>query len=231
MSSCLLKCDFATIESTEYACRNWHYSKSVPVGKSVKIGVWENGLFKGVVVFSRGATPHIGKPYNLYMDEICELTRVALTKHQTPVTKIISISLKLLKKKSPKLRLVVSYADADQNHHGGIYQGGGWVYVGLQNANSRGAFIINGKKVHPRSVGAAGGVQSLAWIKKNWDPLAKEFITKGKHKYLMPLDQQMRKNVLCLSKPYPKRAGSKGIVASGFQSEEGGETPTPALQK
>lgn len=230
MSSVQLKLDWATHEAAKYACENWHYSKSIPKSKLVKIGVWENNKFIGVVIFSSGATPHIGSPYGLKQTDVCELTRIALTKHESKVSKILSLALKFLKTKNPKLKLVVSYADLDQNHHGGIYQATNWIYEGLVNQGNRGAFIIKGKKVHPRTIGLMGGIQSLEWIKKNLDSNAKEFFTKGKHKYLMVLDDKIKKNIIKLSKPYPKRAGSKDNVASGFQSEEGGVNPTPALQ-
>jgi hypothetical protein len=152
-----LKIDWATHDAAKYACLNWHYSKCLPAGKVVKIGAWENGNFIGVVLFSRGATPHIGTPYKLTQYEVCELTRIALTKHQTQVSRIISIAIRLLKEKCPKIRLIVSYADADQNHSGGIYKATNWIYEGLKNCGTRGAFIVNGKKTHPRTIGAGGG--------------------------------------------------------------------------
>ncbi len=207
----MLKLDWATHGATAYACRNWHYSKTVPAGKTIKIGVYEGPddqhlQFIGVVIFSRGATPEIGSPYGLTQSEVCELTRVALNTHVAPVSKILSLALRFLRTNSPGLRLVVSYADADQNHHGGIYQATNWVYTGLMNVGSMGAFVVCGKKVHPRSIGAAGGTQSLEWVRANLDPRATVFYTTGKHKYLQPLDEPMRQQIKPLSLPYPKRA-------------------------
>lgn len=210
-----LKIDWATHEAAKYACEHWHYSRCVPAGKVVKVGAWKNGKFIGVVLFSRGATPHIASPYGLTQCEVCELTRVALCFHNAPVSRVLSIAIRFLKQCSPGLRLIVSYADKDQCHHGGIYQATNWVYTGLQNADSRGAFIVNGKKVHPRSIGAKGGVQSLKWIRKNLDPRATEYITKGKHKYLMPLDDEMRAKILPLAQPYPKRPKQATPAPSG----------------
>lgn len=177
----------------------------MPTGKIAKIGVWENEKFIGVILYLYGATPHIGSPYKLSQHQIVELTRVALNKHKTAVTRMIAISIKMLYKMNPKLRLIVSYADTDQEHDGGIYKGGNWVYEGKKNENTRGAFIVNGKKIHPRTIGAMGGTQSLTWIKNNMDSNATEFITKGKHKYLMPLDDEMRKQIEPLRQSYPKR--------------------------
>lgn len=224
-----LKIDWATHESTKFACKNWHYSRSVPAGKLVKIGVWENEIFIGVVIFSRGATPHIGSPYGMTQMEVCELTRVALNKHKTPVSKILSISIRFLKRFCPGLKLIVSYADADQCHVGGIYQATNWIYEGLFKEGSRGAFIVKGKKIHPRSIGTMGGVQSLNWIKQNMDPNATEFFTRGKHKYLMPLDDETFAKLNQLRKPYPKRASRMTVCTSPFQGEGDGSNPIDAL--
>ncbi|MFC0225670.1 Mom family adenine methylcarbamoylation protein [Serratia aquatilis] len=200
-----LTVDWATHKAAAYACLNWHYAKAVPVGKLVKVGAWEDGQFIGVVIFSRGANNHIGQPYNLQQDQVCELTRVALRAHISPVSQILAKAIKFLTTVCPGLRLIVSYADKDQNHHGGIYQATNWIYEGLVGAGTLGAFIINGKKVHPRSVAAKGVKQSIESVRQHLDPSAQEFKTSGKHKYLMPLDKQMKRILTPRHKPYPKR--------------------------
>ena len=220
-----LKIDWATHESAKYACENWHYSKCLPssLQKRFAVGAWENGSFIGVVVFGHGANPQIGSPYGLTIYDVCELTRVALKKgHKTNVSKIVSIALKFLKKANKKLRLVVSYADTGQGHHGGIYQAGNWVYEGISKGVS--SIEFNGKKWHPKAF-----VTSFPKLSQS-DPRVKKVPGTDKHKYLMPLDDEMKRRILPLAKPYPKRASSKDSVASGFQSEEGGAIPTDALQ-
>ena len=197
--------DYATFKSAKYACENWHYSKVIPVGKLVKIGVWENSKFIGVVLFGRGANNNMLKPYKLNQDEGCELVRIALTKHKNPVSKIMMIAIKFLKKSNPNLKLIVSYADEDEGHKGGIYQATNWIYEGLFNAGSMGAFIINGKKTHPKSVYSKGVKKNINAVRQNLDPKATVFYTKGKHKYLMPLTKQMKKEIEKLAKPYPKK--------------------------
>lgn len=227
--SSTLKIDWATHDAAVFACTNWHYSKCIPKSKLVKIGAWENDRFIGVVIFSYGATPHLMSPFGMQMHEGCELTRVALTNHTTPVSRILSIAIRFLKKSNPGLRLIVSYADRDQYHYGGIYQATNWLYVGISNQGGRSAFIVNGKKIHPRVIGLKGGTQSLEWVRRNLDPKATEFRTNGKHKYLFPLDEEMRKRLTFLRKPYPKRAGSIVADAPAIHAGEGGAEPTPAL--
>lgn len=216
-----LKIDWATHEAAKYACENWHYSKCIPKSKMVKVGVWENGKYIGVIIFGVGATSQLVKKYNLKMEEGCELVRVALRAHQTPVTRIISIAIKFLRRSNPKLRLIVSFADPDQGHHGGIYQGGGWIYSG--KSQDRDEYIFLGKRWQGRSFrNKYKGLEH--------DPRVKIVKGSSKHRYLFPLDNGIKEQIEVLKKPYPKRAGSKDNVVSGFQSEEGGAIPTPALQ-
>lgn len=222
-----LKIDWATHEAAKYACENWHYSKCLPVGKLVKVGAWEDSKFIGVVLFGRGANKNMPKPYGLSQDECVELVRVALCSHKTQVSRIMAVALRFLKKSNPGLRLVVSYADLDSNHHGGIYQATNWIYEGLFGEGSVSAFIIKGKKTHRKSLDSIGVKQSLHEVRRKLDPFASEFRTAGKHKYLMPLDDEMRQRILPLAKPYPKRAKDQ---ASTNPVDLGGETPTRTLQ-
>lgn len=225
MSSVQLKLDWATHEAAKYACENWHYSKKMPMGKIVKIGIWENNNFIGVVLFSGGPTPNMWKTFDLLPIEGAELSRIALREHKTPVSRIMAIAIKFFKKKCPKTKLLISYADTKENHHGGIYQATNWIYCGLFGDNMYDVIRKKDKKIiHMRAAReeiARGRAKKEDFV---WIP------AKKKHKYLMPLDNKIKEKVLKLSKPYPKRAGSKDSVASGFQSEEGGVNPTPALQ-
>lgn len=223
-----LQIDWATPEAARYACEKWHYSKCVPKAKVVRCGVWENGKFIGVVMFGSGATPEIGSPYGLNQTQICELTRVALTHHESPVSRILAISIKKLRVLSPALRLIVSFADAGKGHHGGIYQATNWVYAGGCETH---AYCVNGQLTHPKTLYMryGKGGQSIPWLRANVDPKAARVISGFKHRYLMPLDDDMRKRVEQLRKPYPKRAGSAGSGTSPDQGGRGGATPTPAL--
>lgn len=218
-----LKIDWATHEAAKFACENWHYSRCLPAGKLVKVGAWENGKFIGVVLFGRGATPNLGRPYNLGQDECVELVRIALTKHDCPVSRIAALAIKFLRNSNPKLRLIVSFADQSQGHHGGIYQAGNWIYNGCGQPAK--FYMIKGKLTHPRSIGAKGLVQNIEGARKI-DPRATVVNVPGKHRYLMPLDEETRKRILPLARPYPKRAKDQ---ESEVHSDLGGETPTRTL--
>jgi hypothetical protein len=226
-----LKLDFCSHDAARYACKNWHYSKSIPSSKLVKIGVWENGEFIGCVIYSYGANHKIGAEYKLKMTEICELTRVALKDHITPVSRILAISQKLLKQLCPGIRLIISYADLDQGHGGGIYKANGWIYQGIKNAGGK-TFIINGKTIHNKTFWDQYGAKDLQWVKDNLDPLADYHVARGKHKFLMPLDNDMRKQVSVLSRQYPKlKRDEHEVNAPVFQTGESGLIPTITHQK
>lgn len=213
--------DWCDHKAAKYACENWHYSKLKPAGSTVHFGVWENDKFIGVVLYGRGVAPNLLSPYGLKVNEGCELIRIALRSHLTPVSKIVSITLKLLKKQFPGLKLVVSFADPNKDHHGGIYQAGNWVYVG-KTAKSKFP-VLNGTMIHSRTLNHKSKSYkeslNLKWI-----------IQEGKHRYLMPLEESIRIKLKELSKPYPKRASSKDNVAPVNHTGEGGVNPTDALQ-
>jgi hypothetical protein len=219
-----LKIDWATHEAAKYACENWHYSKCMPAGKTVKIGVWEFNKFIGVVIYSYGANNNAAKSFGVSQYECCELTRVALTNHYTPVSRVLSISIKMLKKVCPKLKVLFSYSDlSDQGHHGGIYQANGWTYLGERKTSNKGAYyLINGKQMHGRSARAKYGNEKN--FPKGWSHVA----SKTKHLYVKILDNDytLKFKQYC----YPKRASSVESGTSEFHSEGGGESPTDALQ-
>jgi hypothetical protein len=201
-----LHLDWCSYRAALFACRAWHYTRSLPASKLVKVGVWEAGTFVGCVIFSRGAAPHIGTPYGLGQAEVCELTRVALREHRAPVSRIVAIALRLLKRQSPGLRLVVSYADPRQGHVGVIYQAGGWLYVGETNREC--LLRVHGRLMHGRSVSSRWGRRSLAWLRQHVDATAERVILPPKHKYLYPFNAGISAQLLPLVRPYPKRERS-----------------------
>jgi hypothetical protein len=107
----LLTLDWCSYAAAKYAVQHWHYSKAMPTPPLVKIGCWEDTQFIGCILFGRGTNKNLCRAYRLSITEVCELTRVALTRHDAPVSRLIRIALRLLTVSSSRLRLVVSYAD------------------------------------------------------------------------------------------------------------------------
>lgn len=198
-----MKITRATPKAYRYACLNYHYARAVPAVKYA-YNVYENEEWCGCIIYSSGANNHIGCEFDLVQGEILELVRVALNGKQKTTSECLAATLRQLRKDAPSVKMVVSYADADQDHLGIIYQATNWIYLGLKNEGTRGAFVVNGKRMHPKSVHSKGWRQNLDWIKKNIDPFAYEFKTKGKRKYIMCFDKKLRKKWIKKALPYPK---------------------------
>jgi len=234
-----LKLDWCSHAAARYAVEHWHYSGCMPIGKLVKIGVWEDGGYIGAVLFSTGASPQIHKALGVGRFNMCELVRVALRGHVWEVSKIVAIAVRMLRRLSPGLRVIVSFADPEHGHIGGIYQGGNWVYCGK---STPGLYyrLADGSLTHNRNLQGPKGFcgkpkdgiqrQYTERLKKGLASGAiSKVVTAPKYKYLYPLDTAMRAQIEPLRKPYPKRAGSIDSDAPADQAGEGGASPTPAL--
>jgi len=223
-----LKITYGNKKSALFACKIWHYSKCIPaLGiASIFYNIYEDDKFIGVIIYSKGAASNINTPYNLKQNEVLELTRVALNKHNNPVSRILSITLKMLKRDFPNLKLIVSYADSNQGHLGKIYQATNWIYEGSSIARN---IFINGKMVHSRSLSCKHGSSSIDFLKKLYKDVRAE-PAKPKYKYLMPLDKETRKQIEKLREPYPKISEySVDRCTPVIQTGSGGAEPTYSL--
>lgn len=197
-------------DAAAFACKHWHYSRCVPAGKLIKYGVWEAGEFIGVVLYGRGSNKNLAASFDVDVTEICELVRIALRQHAAPVTRIVAESLRQLTDTNPGLRVVLSYADPDQQHVGRIYQAGNWVYLGRTEPAQE--YIVNGERMHGRSLRAlrnssgtdyAGFRNVVEWAQRYIDPDARMEFGSSKHRYAYPLDRQMRRRLRRRAMPYP----------------------------
>src|SRR4051812_26723320 len=89
------------------AVMRWHYSQRLQAILNDRFGVWEDGRFVGVVLFSNGNN-NVGKPFGLGRDECCELARVALGLHRTPTSRIVAIAVRLMRARRPVMKVIVS---------------------------------------------------------------------------------------------------------------------------
>lgn len=174
-----------------------------------------------------GASPDIATPFKLRQWQCCELVRVALKDgHPFPVTQAVAVALRLLRRDNPGLRIVISFADSTQGHHGGIYQAGNWLYIGARKGYS---VMLNGKLVHSTAVKMKYGKEGrrISWLRANVDPQAYE-VHPLLHKYVYPLDDEMRRRVESL-----RCAPPAPVVQRQHDPKpgvDGGSIPTSALQ-
>lgn len=216
-----LRLDFCSHDAAKYAVMHWHYSRTMPVGKLVRVGVWEHGKFIGCVLFGSGSPGVHQLGIALGATNRCaELVRVALTSHDAPVSRIVAIAIRVLRKQSPNLGALVSYADPAQGHVGSIYQAGGWTYTGTSGALT--VYTDNrGKVYHSRTVSTSG-------MKTHYGTTSKcargaDMTTSKmppKHRYIMAFEPAVSEKVKAMSMPYPKKRSS----VSRLESEATGTT-------
>ena len=94
---------------------------------------------------------------------IFELTRLVIqTDAPNAASFLVGNSLKML----PSPSAVVSYADTEFNHCGIVYQSTNWIYTGATVSHDH-MYLIDGKRVHPRTLAARGIKSPKLWAKEN----------------------------------------------------------------
>lgn len=107
---------------------NRHYAKRLPP-ISYAFGLFRFSALVGIVTYGMPASPHLckgicGKQWKNYVLELNRL--VLLSNLKNEASYLVGNSLKMLA--APKV--IVSYADTEQNHIGYVYQATNWLYTG-----------------------------------------------------------------------------------------------------
>jgi len=134
---------------------------------------------------------------------------------------VISQSFKWLKKNAPDIKVLISYADPEQNHTGKIYQATNWLYQGCGDIQMAPTFSLkiseDGDWIHSRTVYSVYGSSNVEHLKKQ---IGHSFWLKKeaeKHRYLYFLGNK-KENKLFMNTlkhpllPYPKEALNKAEV-------------------
>ena len=199
----------ANAKAVEYACKQFHYSQSVPTVQFAYNVYNDNEEWCGCIVFGGGANNNLPKTFGKNAGEVLELERVALNGKQEYTSKAVAMALKQLHKDDPLCQIVVSYSDHRQRHLGTIYQATNWIYLGL-TITSDTQYFYNGKWTHERSINS----------KANRDELKKKLPKRensNKFKYVFCFDKRERKKYLSMALPYPK---DKDLTACDMQVTE-----------
>ena len=129
---------------------NKHYAKRVP-SITYCYGLYDtNKLLQGVISFGSPASKPlvVGAFKGKYQKDFLELNRLCINDNleKNVLSFFVSQSIKLLEK--PKV--IVSYADTSQNHHGYIYQATNWIYTGL--SDKRTEWRMRGNNKHSKTI-------------------------------------------------------------------------------
>ena len=186
----------ANTKAINYACKNFHYSKSVPAVQYGYNVYNDNDEWCGVILYGGGANNNMPKSFGKNAGEVLELVRVALNGKQETTSKAVAMSLKQLHKENPLCEIVVSYADHRQKHLGTIYQATNWIYGG-KTITSDTQYFYKGKWTHERTINAQKNKEQLkATLPKRENS--------NKFKYVFCFNKRERKEYLKIALPYPK---------------------------
>ena len=225
-----LRLDWCSHRAARFACERWHYSRKITVGGLVTIGVWEDDSFIGTLVYSKGSgkTTNCRKYGLAETNDAAELCRIALREHQTPVSRMIAISTRMVRRQSPGLRMLISYADPMHGHAGAIYQAANWLYVG-DTPPTKMYRDRRGRLHHSRVVSPSGYVSFFGKMKPSIRTQDCEVVpVPGKHRYVYPLDEEIREVLTAFAQPYPKRPKDSSEPLAD-PAREGGAAPTRTL--
>jgi hypothetical protein len=213
-----MRLEKASLKAINYSCKNFHYSKSVPVNPFAFSVFNDSNEWCGCILYSVGANNNIGKSYKLCGGQIIELTRMALNGKQESTSKALSLSIKLMAKKNPLIKMIVSYADSEQGHTGTIYKATNWYFIGVSKCIHH-IHKTTGKRMHNRV---------YSELPKNKQAEYKNTIPFEKYKYIYPLDKSLIPLCKSLAKPYPKHAAlpHKG-EGQAFQLEGAFDSTVP----
>lgn len=198
---------FRTGEAAEAVAlvKQYHYSGRAPSNVQL-VGTLHlpGGLFGdfGEAV----AAVFFSVPPTRWAEGVTELSRlVRKDGSRIPLTLLIRLACRELKKKG--LDLLVSFADAGEGHHGGIYQAGGWNYHG-QRERAMDGLTINGQFVPGRSCNSIYGTRSPERLKAKhpeWE--IEPHYDIGKHLYWRALGREGKRKAARLElkmNDYPK---------------------------
>lgn len=187
---------------------NIHYAKRWP-SISYAYGLFLSGELVGVVTYGTppSSTLKKGIAGQSFSSDILELNRLVLLNNiKNEASFLISQSLKLL----PKNKIIVSFADTEQNHAGYVYQACNFIYCGL--SAKRTDWKVKGLE-HLHGITIADqfrGVENRSKLMR--EKYGDDFYLKDrprKHRYIYIIgDRKYKKDALNALKykiePYPK---------------------------
>jgi len=189
-----------------------HYAHRTPTGRAY--GLFQEGILVGVCVYSSVITHHVAPSIcgEKYQDIVTELSRLVVEEglEKNTLSKFVSETFKLLE--TP--RIILSYSDSNQGHHGYIYQALNFIYTG--EGGSPEEYILKGKQVSTRPEGLRkqmkihDGYREDMTIAENVALVGGEVRKlKRKHRYVYFLGNKrekkaLRKALRFESLPYPK---------------------------
>lgn len=168
-----------------------HYTHSVPSGKSIYFNYND-----AVVVFAIPANHNISKFLVGEPNKVWELARLyAPDRHQhNLLTQALASTIRMFREQEPTVTALVSYADPNVGHLGGIYRSASWVYLGQseesRNYRSNDGTIVSRRKFHSGRRGLKKAeIEAMGYQQLNLP---------GKHRFAKGLNKKTRRLISTL---------------------------------
>lgn len=160
-----------------------HYTHSVPSGKSHYYAYCD-----ALIVFSIPANKNIAKFVLGFDGKVWELARLWAPDGHEPnlLTQAISFSVGSMKRMEKNLDALVSYADPNAGHKGGVYRAASWIYHG-QSDEARAYRSVDGQIVSRRQFHSGkrsmrkAEIEALGYV---------EMKLPGKERFVKPLSRR-----------------------------------------
>lgn len=132
-----------------------HYSGKVVQNSTLHFGAFLDDKLHGVLSYgsSLDKSKTIGLVQPTKWNEYLELNRMAFDDYlpKNSESRVISITLKLIKKNAPHIKWILSYSDGCDCGDGTIYRASGF-YLTLIKQNSDLFLLPNGKRIHSMTI-------------------------------------------------------------------------------
>lgn len=241
-----------------------HYSGKFVNNSQLHLGIIYRGKVEGSMQF--GPSMDKRKVQGLVASSgwhnFLELNRMAFSDRlpRNSESRALGVAMRILRKKLPQLKWIISFSDATQCGDGTIYRAAGFVLTGIKK-NCEVYIAPDGQTYSQMTI--TSGDDNTRWkILKNY-PGAKKSMLSGKAsmdafkavgfkplegyqlRYIYFLDPAWRKKLTVPELPFSeidrqgagmykgekRRVSSSGGAAADVQSAEGGSTPTGTLHK
>lgn len=136
-----------------------HYSGKVVQNSSLHFGVFLDGGLHGVMSFGPSLDKRkiLGLVKGTGWNEFIELNRMAFDDYlpRNSESRSIAIALRMIRKKAPQIKWVISFADGCQCGDGTIYRASGFVLTGIKK-NENSCMLPNGQTIHKMTLESNG---------------------------------------------------------------------------
>ena len=239
-------------KSANAICKKYHYSGKVVPNSQIHLGVFYHGVCEGVMQLGPSMDKcRMAANLKIGINEFLELNRMAFSDilPKNSESRAISIAIRIIKKKYPFIRVIISFADACQCGDGVIYRAAGFKLHSFKKNTSLLSLSLSATEAVRKYIPSAGGVIARKSLDDHQDSSGRYLSSVARELGSKPLPGFQMKYLYCIDKklenkykwiPFSKIPDEvkmyKGIKriehesnAAISQMAEGGAIPTDAL--